>query len=137
MELIVLFNKAQPGMLDVLNKRINELNSILPNLLKALKLNGLLKQRDVLKFENFIINNKLNHLQYASKLDLKYIYFEKALGYVCNKANLCFPLKLKDLCRIQIKNAICTYDTSAIFKFNLNDDKLKSFLMFDGEIVSF
>lgn len=137
MELIVLCDKAKPVVLDYLNKKINDLNSALPNFLKALILNGLLKQDDITKFENFIINNKLNRLKCARKLDIKYIYFEKALACVSNKAGLSFPLRLKDLCRIRVKESVQSYEPSKIFKLSLNDDKLKGFLMFDQEIVSY
>ena len=137
MELIVLCDKGEPVVLDYLSKKINDLNSALPSFLKALILNGLLKHDDIVKFENFIINNRLNRLKCARKLDLKYIYFEKALASVSNKAGLSFPLRLKDLCRIRVKESISSYEPSKMFKLSLNDDKLKGFLMFDQEIVSY
>lgn len=144
-------------------KKYKQLGYILPDLLEAMILNGLFKHGDLVKFKKFFISKQfpLNEFQnsilnqssqeqlkqlncvslyYNSKYDLlnnlKQVYLNNSLISLTAKSNNCFPLKLKNLCRIQLKEKLNSYDSVTINKLNI-PKAIKDFLLFDDELGKF
>jgi hypothetical protein len=144
-------------------KKYNQLGYILPNLLEAMILNGLFKHADLIKFKKFFLSKQfpLNEFQnsilnpsnqehqkqqksvslyYNSKYDLvnnlKQVYLNNSLISLTSKSSNCFPLKLKNLCRIQLKERLNSYDSITINKLNI-PKTIKEFLLFDDELGKF
>ena len=131
--------------------KLEELNSMLPYLLEAFILNGLIKQSDYVKIKKFLhkklflstnndehtnshelkndyLNTSLRHLQ--SKLEINFSNsFNNKNNSVCDV----FPLKLKDLCRLKVKSCLNIYDSSQIEQLNLPKG-VKEYLNFDDEL---
>jgi hypothetical protein len=144
-------------------KKYKQLGHILPDLLEAMILNGLFKHGDLVKFKKFFISKQfpLNEFQnsilnqsgqeqlkqlncvglyYSNKYDLlnnlKQVYLNNSLISLTAKSSNCFPLKLKNLCRIQLKEKLNSYDSVTINKLNI-PKAIKEFLLFDDELGKF
>lgn len=123
-------------------KRGIELTNCLPYLLETLILTGLFKQADLVKFRKFyttkylLLNRTTSHQQQAYNLDV--VFYEQAYRAVELKTNAgqCFPLNLKNLCRIKIKDSMSNYNAGNVDKLNI-PKSVKSFLMYDNEINDF
>jgi hypothetical protein len=135
-------------------KKAIELGLLLPCLLDALISNGLFTHTDYVKFKRFCRKQLLlkppqafpgkreggNVQQNAEDssfrkvaIDLESKYYENATKSVEAKCETCFPLTLKHLCRIKVKNCMTQFDVKAVNSLNL-PGAMKSFLLFDDEI---
>ena len=131
-------------------KKVIEMSLLLPALLEALIENGLIKHVDYIKFKRFyakyrflndnknnsnknISNNNNNNNNRGRSIDLESRYYENCMKSVEGKCESCFPLKLKNLCRMKIRECMEPLNLSAVNKLSL-PSSMKSFILFDDEI---
>lgn len=108
-------------------KRSIELGFVLPHLLDALILTGLFKHCDYVKFKKFF-QEKKKRVQCIEN-----VYLENAMNNVSQTADICFPLKLKNLCRIQIKKSLVNYSVDSLNQLAI-PNSTKRFLMYNDEL---
>lgn len=108
-------------------KRSLNIGFILPHLLDALIMTGLFKHGDYLKFKDFF--------QEKQRFDhsLEQTYLDNSIKNVSQTAETCFPLKLKNLCRIQIRKNLVNYNLKTINQLAL-PESMKNFLVFSEDM---
>lgn len=132
-------------------KKAIDVGLLLAPLLNALIVNGLFKHSDYLRFKRFytrqnfmrlsVDNNSWpssseNNNNNKSVFDLERRYFDNAMKSLESKCENCFPLKLKHLCRIKVKESLKKFDISTVSRLNL-PTAVKSFLLYDDEIEQY
>lgn len=108
-------------------KRLNEYKQILSHLFDALVLTGMFAHGDYVRFRQFY-EEKKKRFQC-----LENVYLENAIRSIAPTADVCFPLKLKNLCRIQIKKSLVNYNMDTLNKLNVPVSTRK-FLLFSEEM---
>ena len=105
----------------------HELTSVLNRFLDALILTGYFKHKDYVKFKNFY-NEKKKPIQ-----SIEQTYYENSMRNISLTADVCFPLRLKNLCRIQVKKSLVNYDTETLDSLGI-PSATKRFLMYTDEL---
>jgi hypothetical protein len=116
-----------------------QLASCLPYLLDTLILTGMFRQPDAVRFRKFYTNKYLlfNRTAQSQPNDSEIAYYERAYKSVEQKTSgTCFPLKLKHLCRIRVKESLVAYNWASVDQLNI-PKSVKSFLLYDNEIKDF
>jgi hypothetical protein len=122
---------------------INQINKMMSHLSQAFLLNGLFDLNDLKTFSNFydeIANAFLNNeSRYNIKIESFHVdYLKKAMNNLNELISSSYPIKLKNLCRIRLKNElISNFNLETIYsnkdeKFKLNEN-VKNFLFFRDE----
>ncbi len=108
-------------------KRSLNIGFILSHLLDALIMTGLFKHGDYLKFKDFF--------QEKQRFDhsLEQTYLDNSIKNVSQTAETCFPLKLKNLCRIQIRKNLVNYNLKTLNQLAL-PESMKNFLVFSEDM---
>lgn len=147
MELVLLKIKDNAALSETMRKKLADLDSYLPQLLNALVLTGNFTQLDYHRLRRFCMKQGYDvddiddtiESSLASKtrrrrsIDLTGEYFKNVIKSVQPTFQTAFPLKLKDLCRIKIRNSLNQLDSTSIAQLNVTPD-VQSFLLFDNEI---
>lgn len=108
-------------------KHSNELASVLNRFLDALILTGYFKHTDYVKFKKFH-DEKKKPVQ-----SIEQAYYENSIKNVSLTADICFPLRLKNLCRIQIKKSLINYNIETLDRLDI-PSATKKFLMYTDEL---
>jgi hypothetical protein len=134
-------------------KKFIELNFALPHFMEALILTGLFKHGDYLRFLSFYYTKQITsppesitfsnltskqnqtHQQLDSEncVNLKAKYLNSSMKSLTQKANEMFPLKLKNLCRIKLRESYP--DMNAFESKNVSIPvSLKNFILYEDEL---
>ena len=128
-------------------KRTIELNFMLPHLLDAFVLTGHFQPRDYFDFKKFfedkflhkkienqpLSSHDINYNNNRSINDIEEAYLNSAMKNLSQTADTCFPLKLKNLCRIKIRNSLTICAWESLDNLNI-PNTTKRFLMYEYEI---
>lgn len=128
----------QPKHAQMISEHLSkalDLSMTLPFLFDTLILTGMFKHSDYVRFKAFA-QSRLMFSSQGKQLSLERVYYENSLKNICHKAEHCFPLKLKNLCRIKIKEQCDKFDSAQVNKFAI-PKTIKCFLMFEDELREF
>jgi hypothetical protein len=122
---------------------INQINSMIENFGQALLLNGIFDLNDLKIIKNFNDDIAYAFLNNESRYDTKITsfhldYLKRALNHLEELISINYPMQLKNLCRIYLKNEfISNFNLETIYsnkddKFKLSEN-MKHFLFFKDE----
>jgi hypothetical protein len=149
----VIFQSQNENLIRSYSRKIDDLKSFLELFLDSLIQNGLFKHLDYIKFKRFFLEKQFpfNETQllifntntpisdsklYSKTSGFEQTYLNSSLRNLRNISMKTLPMKLKNLCRIQVKKLLNkNYNSITIEKFNL-PKPIKDFILFDQEINS-
>ena len=129
-------------------RKVAELSSVLPQLLDALIQNGLLTYKDYSSFESFLNKQTPTLLELGANgeplldsnannliSEFKQTYLNMSYKALSSRIGQLFPMKLKHMCRIRVKQLMSTYDSKTVGQLDVSEP-VKNMLLFDDELVA-